>query len=74
MKVKFPWSKIEPGQGFFVPCLDVMHIRELGLRAAIPYRINAVATPGIRGGKLGVWFYSKPRASAGAARNRSPAA
>lgn len=63
MKVKFPWDKLEPGQGFFVPCLDLMRVRELGLRAAIPYRIDAIATPGIREGKLGVWFAIKPRSS-----------
>jgi hypothetical protein len=74
VKVKFPWDKTEPGQGFFVPCLDTEKIRELGLRAAIPYRVNAQAVPGIRGGKLGVWFYIKPRASSNAEQTQSPAA
>ena len=72
--VKFPWDKINPGQGFFVPCLDVLRIRELGLKAALPYRFKAEATFGIRGGKLGVWFYVRPQASGTAARSRSPAA
>lgn len=74
MTVKFPWDKLEPGQGFFVPCLDVARIRELGLKAALPYRFKAEATPGIREGKLGVWFYVRPQTSSTAASSRSPAA
>lgn len=53
----FPWSKLEPGQGFFVPGLDVARVRELGLRAAMHHPgLKAKATPGIRRGLLGVWF------------------
>lgn len=65
MVVKFPWDQISPGKryGFFVPCLDFERMREKGLRAAIPYRVNAEAIPGIRDGKIGVWFYIKPPAS-----------
>jgi hypothetical protein len=74
MKVKFPWTQLEAGQGFFVPCLDLEKVRALGLRAAIPYRINAQAAPGIRGGKVGVWFYIKPRSSAASSSTGSPAA
>lgn len=73
MKVKFPWNQLEPGQGFFVPCIDTAKMRELGLRAAIPYRVNAQAIPGIRGGKMGVWFYIKQPASSTSSSTGSPA-
>ena len=52
----FPGEKLEPGQGFFVPCLHVAPVIEAGLRDALSYRIRATATPGIRGGLIGVWF------------------
>lgn len=54
--VKYPWSKTERGQGFFVPCLNVHAIRAEGLRAAMPLRIKAQAEIGTRRGMLGVWF------------------
>ena len=47
MVILYPWAKIRPGEGFFVPGLDVEKVRELGLRAAIPHRINAQAVVGI---------------------------
>ena len=56
LKLLFPWEKTEPGQGFFVPCLDFTHIQEMGVRAAIPYRIRVTGVPGIRDGLTGVWF------------------
>ena len=55
-KIVFPWEKLEPGQGFFVPCLHVAPVIEAGLRDALSYRIKATATPGIRSGLIGVWF------------------
>ena len=54
--VRLPWEKVEKGQGFFVPCLDFTHIQEMGVRAAIPYRIRVTSVPGIRDGLTGVWF------------------
>lgn len=63
MKTHYPWSRLRPGEGFFVPCLDVDRVREEGLRAAIKYRIKGHATPAIRQGLLGVWFGLKPLAS-----------
>jgi len=54
--LKFPWDRIEPGQAVFIPCLDTEKVRELGLRAAIPYRINLRVTSGIRGDLYGVLF------------------
>jgi hypothetical protein len=59
-KIVFPWEKLEPGQGFFVPCLDTTRVLEAGLRAATGLRFKVTATPGIRGGRLGVWFSRLP--------------
>jgi hypothetical protein len=59
MQTNFPWTNLKPGEGFFVPCLDVMEVRERGLLAAIPHRIRANAKIVIRQGRLGVWFYRK---------------
>jgi len=56
----FPWDKLERGQGFFVPALDLDAMREAGLLAAVPLRLkDARATYGIRDGQLGVLFYRK---------------
>lgn len=77
MAVDFPWEKLKPGQGFFVPCLDTARMREMGLRAALPLRIKAAALPAIWEGRIGVWFYLKaapPRVRVSAAKARSPAA
>ena len=57
-KIVFPWEKLEPGQGFFVPCLDTHAIRTEGLNQALKHRIfNAKAIPCIRQGFIGVWFF-----------------
>jgi hypothetical protein len=56
LKTVFPWAKLEPGQGFFVPCLDTEQVIALGLRDALSLRIKANAIPGIRNGFMGVWF------------------
>jgi predicted naringenin-chalcone synthase len=69
MAIRYPWMKLKPGEGFFVPGLDVMKVRELGLRAALPHRINALAVVGIKGNQLGVWFYRKFPASQRPARS-----
>ena len=63
MEIIYPWAKLKPGEGFFVPGLDVEKVREMGLRAALPHRINARAVVGIRKNQLGVWFYRKFPAS-----------
>jgi len=58
--IQFPWTKVEKGQGFFVPCLDTEAVRELGLKKAVLLRIlDARATTGIHNGFTGVWFYRK---------------
>lgn len=60
--MKLPWKTTEPGQGFFVPALDLDTVREEGLLAAVKLRIlDAQALYCIHDGKLGVLFYrAKP--------------
>lgn len=53
---RFPWDKVEKGQGFFVPCLDLKNTRMLGMRAALPYKFDVDAIAGIYKGHLGVMF------------------
>ncbi len=69
MEIIYPWAKLRPGKGFFVPGLDVEKVRELGLRAALPHRINAQAIVGVKENQLGVWFYRKFPASQRPARS-----
>lgn len=54
--VKFPWSDVQKGQGFFVPCLDFKKVRMLGMRAALPYRIDVHTIQGVYKGQLGILF------------------
>lgn len=62
MTIHYPWQQLERGQGFFVPCLDVEHIREEGLREAVKAKLtDARAVVGIRRTLIGVWFYRLPR-------------
>jgi hypothetical protein len=62
--IQFPWTKVEKGQGFFVPCLDTDAVRELGLKKATLNRIlDARAKTGIYQGMTGVMFYRLPRPS-----------
>jgi hypothetical protein len=59
--IQFPWTKIEKGQGFFIPCLDTDPVRELGLKKATLSRVlDARAKTGIYQGFTGVMFY-RPR-------------
>ena len=56
--IQFPWTKVEKGQGFFVPCLDTDSVREEGLKQAVRLRLlDAKAYPAVRNGLIGVWFY-----------------
>jgi hypothetical protein len=59
--VRYPWTKLERGQGFFVPCLDPEAVKEDGLKKAVfLHMFDAHAKVGIRGGLMGVWFYRTP--------------
>ncbi len=57
LAVRYPWSRLERGQGFFVPSLDTEKTREEGLRAAVSARrFDAKAYVGVVNGRLGVLF------------------
>ena len=61
LTVHYPWTKVERGQGFFVPGLDTEAVREEGLKkATFLHLFDAHARVGIRGGLMGVWFYRTP--------------
>ena len=61
--MKFPWDKVERGQGFFVPALDLDAVRQAGLLAAVPYKLSdAKCRYVIKDGQLGVLFYRAPLA------------
>ena len=60
MKVNYPWSSLKPGEGFFVPAIDVEKARELGLRSAVGQRVWGKAVICIKDGLLGVWFFRPP--------------
>jgi len=57
MVTNYPWQKLKPGEGFFVPTLDLQKEKERGLTAALRVITNAKAVYVIRSGCLGVWFY-----------------
>jgi hypothetical protein len=61
MKLNYPWSRLQPGEGFFVPAIDTEKARELGLRSAVAQRLRIKAVAVIKDGMLGVWFYRPPR-------------
>ena len=55
--VRYPWSQLKPGQGFFVPCLDLHKTLEEGLKAAVTARVfSAKGHFGVLNGKIGVLF------------------
>ena len=60
MVTNYPWQKLKPGEGFFVPTLDLQKEKERGLTAALRVITNAKAVYGIKDGVIGVWFY-RPR-------------
>jgi hypothetical protein len=60
MKVIYPLADLKPGEGFFIPGLDLAKIRERGLSAALPYRYKMLYKYGIKDGLMGVYFYRKP--------------
>ena len=57
LKINYPWSRLEPGHGFFVPCLDTAKVYEEGLKAAVTARVfSAKGRVGVVNGRLGVLF------------------
>jgi hypothetical protein len=60
LSIRYPWQKLERGQGFFVPCLDTDAVKREGLNKALSLRLfDARAEPCIRDGLIGVWFYRR---------------
>ena len=58
LRLRFPWKKIEKGQGFFIPCLNTDEMTKLGMGAALRCRVfNAKAHVAVRDGLIGVWFF-----------------
>lgn len=61
----YPWPRLRPGEGFFIPTLQLAAVREQGLRASVPHsrgkRFDAY--PAIKDGLIGVWFWRPPRGS-----------
>jgi len=59
--IKYPWSQLEKGQGFFVPCLDIKQTKEEGLKAAVSVRVfDAKTKAGVIAGKYGILFFRAP--------------
>jgi len=57
-----PWETLERGQGFFVPALDLAAARQRYLLLAAKAKIfDADCEYGIMDGRLGVYFYRRPR-------------
>lgn len=70
-RVKMPWTQLEKGQGFFIPCLDFSTVRRYGLTLALKEGVlDARAEPCILGGATGLWFFRK---SAERFRSAAPA-
>lgn len=58
LRIHYPWTELNPGEGFFIPCLDTALVREMGLREALKLKmLNARAIPGICDELIGVWFF-----------------
>lgn len=65
LRINYPWSRLERGQGFFVPCLDTQAVKADGLQQALRYRLfDARARVGVKDGLIGVWFFRLDRQSA----------
>lgn len=59
----YPWTKLEAGEGFFVPALDLAAVKEAGLRAAVAQHVlKAGAIYAMHNGLIGVYFYLPGRA------------
>jgi hypothetical protein len=57
LTVRYPWSQLKKGQGFFVPCLDTAKTYEEGMKAAVATRtFDAKGYVGVFNGQLGVLF------------------
>jgi len=64
MLKNYNWENLKPGEGIFLPAIDVMKAREMGLRAAIMPRKQVYAKIGIKDGLIGVFFFRRKQGSA----------
>ena len=48
MLKNFNWENLKPGEGIFLPAIDVYKAREMGLRAAILPGVKTYAKVGIK--------------------------
>jgi hypothetical protein len=68
MLKNYNWENLKPGEGIFLPAIDVMKAREMGLRAAIMPRKQVYAKIGIKNGLIGVLFFIRAQPSSGSLR------
>lgn len=62
LTIRYPWSRLKRGEGFFVPSLDPETTRKELLIDALRHRVYGKATVGIKGEKIGVLFVFARRA------------
>jgi len=65
MLKNFNWENLKPGEGIFLPAIDVYKAREMGLRAAILPGVKTYAKVGIKDGLIGVLFFRRAQPSSG---------
>lgn len=63
LTVRYPWSRLKKGEGFFIPSLDPETTRRELLLDALRHRVYGKATVGIKNEKLGVLFTFGRRAA-----------
>lgn len=72
-RLKLPWHRVEKGQGFFIPALDLAAMREYVLRRAVMASVyDARAEYGILDGVIGVWFFRLPDKTSAPADSAPP--
>lgn len=61
-RLEATWATLKPGECFFVPCLDELQAKKIGLARGYYPRKNApVAKVGIYRGMWGVLFFRESR-------------
>ena len=62
LNIRWPWHRVEQGQGFFIPCLDTESLRTEGIHKAMEARVfNAHAMVGVYAGRYGLLFFRGSR-------------
>jgi hypothetical protein len=58
---RFPWKELQPGQAFFLLCLDPDPVAVAGMRAAVAQEVyDSYCSIGLYNGKFGVLFGRLP--------------